>query len=614
MKKNTTTKKQHILRAAALVTLMLTVLTLLPCAASVDAASDVFAHRYDTPTVLPYKSEHTFTHKKDSSLSTLAEPLSLTFHAPTMSIVSICFTKGKSADGAYSDITVSVYSDTGELIIKKSAEDSMTLLQFIPVYTGKYHITVESRSASEGEFLCPIEISASTGYSENEISEYPHTKSYTNKNHKTNEVRELYSKTMYPTTEYKLSVFELSHSAACIVSYKINTQDKSAVRAVLYTNEGERYMPHQSHATSSYMAGDAQQLSYRENAYLLVYSLGEFSLEIDLIEHNEYKIDALSSDYKGEIKLSDSTPMYDQDKIDALIAEFPFCSIKNKNVKFFKIISSKSSIVSYLCERKEHSCFSLVSDAAGLSPDSVYPLRSFNEYCSEVDPTELCYNSVICDTDTVYLAYTGTDTSAYVELYSSPTHKSSTELEEKYSQDKPLPQIVIDDIYSDRHIYERLGIEQQNTNLTRINGYMLVSEANSRHYYSSSDTVTPPAQKGEYKLYVIINSSYKDANGNTEEKYYTYLVDTIRVDARFSLPTIDEIISAVESNDPIALILVLVFFLLIAGGITISVKVLVSKYSLSKDALERPMRVSDFVKKKEENNENKQKEESANKR
>ena len=559
---------------------------------------DIFSSRYNEPIVLPYKNDHTFSHTKASrNTDTTPDPQLLTFHAPTMSIVTICYTKGKGPEGALSDVTVSVYTDTAQLIVKRSAAgDGVSLMQFIPVYTGTYHVMIESRSASEGDFTASVEISSSTGYSQNKIAEFPHSKQYTKRAHKTNKVRDLYPKTMYPTTEYLLSVFEIEHEAGCILSYKINSTDSSAVHAVLYTDDGSMYTPHQSHASDGYMAGDAQELYYKNCAYLFVYSTGEFTLEMNTINHEEYKISSLPSDCKGEIDVSDAALMYDEAKLEALIGEFPFCSIKNRNVKFFSIKGEEGSVISYLSERKEHASFSLVSDEEGLSHLSRYPLREYNDYCSEVDPTELCYNSVISDSGKVYLAYTGTDTKTYIELFSSPTHTTLTTFEKKYSEEDPLPLIAIRDIYHDREIYDSLGIEHRAADITKINGYMLVSEDNYRHYYEGTGVITPPAQKGKYKLYVIINSTYKDAHDRIEQRYYAYPITEITVPGKFSIPTVDDIINAVSNKDPLALILIPCFFILIVGGIVISVRGLIIKYSLTKEDIGRHVTVTDHVK------------------
>lgn len=591
MKKYTTHNLTYIKRLAACILLTLTVFSLF--ATNISAQSeDLFSARYDEPIILPYKEEVTFSHQKQNGN---LQSKRVSFHAPTMSIVSICYTNGQKDDGALSHVTVSVYSDTAELICQKSASEGVTLLQFIPVYTGTYHVVIESRSALEGDYKASVEISASTGYSENKIDTYPHSKSYTARNHKSSKVRELYPKTMYPTTEYVLSVFEIKHPASSIITYKLNTPDSSEIRAVLYTDEGDRYLPHQSHSGEGYAAGDAQELYYAKNAYLFVYSKGEFSLETDLVSCNEPNISKISTDYKGMLDVSDANLLYDKEKIDAIIAEFPFSDIKNRTVKFFMLEESASSVISFLCQRKEHAYFSLVSGTYGLSYSSLYPLRKYNEYCSEIEPTKLCYSSVISDGDPVYLAYTGTGESVYAELFSSPTHTTLTEFEEKYTQETTLPQVIVRNIYDDKEIFGILEVEQNASDVTKINGYMLESESMYRHYYEGTDVITPPAQKGKYKLYAIINSSTMLGDNSVDEKYFSFLVTEIYVEGKFSLPSMDDLLNAVGNKDPLAIILILVFFILIAAGIVISVRGLIIKYSLPKDATDVPLTVTDHA-------------------
>lgn len=573
MKKYTASTK-YIIKLTACLMLAVTVLSFAVCPVSADERADLFSARYDEPVILPYKDELTFSHDKGTGV---LSSRTLSFHSPTMSIVTICYTNGMAEGGNTSHVTVSVYSDTAELICKKNAEDGVTLLQFIPVYTGTYHVVIESRSADSGEYKASVEISASTGYSQNKIDSYPHSKSYTQKNHKTNKVRELYPKTMYPNTNYMLSVFELKNTPSSVVSYKLSTPDSSEIRAVLYTDEGERYLPHQSRAGEGYAAGDAQELYYEKSAYLFVYSKGEFSLELDLLTSGEPTVSEIPASFKGTLDVSDAALLYDEQRLNEIITEFPFSEIKNRNVKFFRLNVNAPCVVSFLCDRKEHAYFSLVSDVYGLSYGSLYPLRSYNEYCSEVEPTTLCYGSVISDGAAVYLAYTGTAERVYAELYSSATHTTLTEFDGKYSQDTPLPQIAIRNIYDDKEIFKILGVEQNAPDISKVNGYMLESESMYRHYYEGTDIITPPAQKGKYKLYVIINSSIMSENGSVEEKYYSYFVSEISIDGKFSLPTVDDIISAVENNDPTAVMLVIILGVILLGGIAAALVTLIKR-------------------------------------
>ena len=592
MKKYTTHNLTYIKRLAACILLALTVFSLF--AANICAQSeDLFSARYDEPAILPYKEEVAFSHQKQNGN---LQSKRVSFHAPTMSIVTICYTNGQREDGALSHVTVSVYSDTAELICQKSAGEGVTLLQFIPVYTGTYNVVIESRSALEGEYKASVEISASTGYSQNNIDTYPHSKSYTPKNHKSSSVRELYPKTMYPNTEYVLSVFEIKHTASSIITYKLNSTDSSEIRAVLYTDEGDRYLPHQSHSAAGYAAGDAQELYYEKNAYLFVYSKGEFSLEANLVSCNEPNISTISTDYKGMLDVSDAVLLYDKEKFDAIIADFPFSDVKNRNAKFFRLDTSASSVISFLCERKEHAYFSLVSGTYGLSYGSLYPLRKYNEYCSEVEPTKLCYSAVISDGAPVYLAYTGTGESVYTELFCSPTHTTLTEFEQKYTQETTLPQIIVRNIYDDKDIFSILGVEQNASDVTKINGYMLESESMYRHYYEGTDVITPPAQKGKYKLYAIINSSTMTEDVGVDEKYFSFFVTEISVESKFSLPSMDDLLNAVSIKNPLAILLVVGFFILIVAGIVISVRGLIIKYSLPKDATDVPLTVTDHAK------------------
>ena len=65
---------------------------------------------------------------------------------------------------------------------------------------------------------------------------------------------------------------------------------------------------------------------------------------------------------------------------------------------------------------------------------------------------------------------------------------------------------------------------------------------------------------------------------------------------KFSIPTVDDIINAVSNKDPLALILIPCFFILIVGGIVISVRGLIIKYSLTKEDIGRHVTVTDHVK------------------
>ncbi len=560
----------------------------------------LYSKRYDEPIVLPYKGEHTFSHQSSDMCSE-----TLTFHSPAMSIVTICYTKGKAASDSLPDstLTVSVYTDTAQLICeKKAGEGEVTLLQFIPSYTGTYHVVLTDRSSAAGSYTASVEISASTGYSQNRLDSFPHRAEYTERSHQTNKVTKLYPKTMYPSTDYLVSVFEIVHTAGSVLSYKINTPDLSDVYAVLYTDCGNYRAPHISHASDTYMAGDACEVSYSTSSYLFVYSKGDFSLEANLLEHLEYKTEPLSLPYCAKITLSDAEPMYDQESLNTLIGEFPFSDIKNRNVKFFTLATEQSSVVTLLCQRKEHKYFSLVSDQNGLSPQSVHPLRQYASYCSELEPAELCYNAVITDSPNLYLCYTGTLSESEIELFSSPTHRTITTFEEEYSKDSPIPQVVINSLYSDRDIYQRLGVEQNAADITKVSGFMLESADGHRHYYSGTGTITPPAQGGSYKLYAQINCSYKNDDGSSFEKYHSFFVAQLNIKSILSLPSVDDLIQAIEGRNPTPF-LVLVAFILLAVGVVVAAKKLLAKYMLTSNAPENENKKEDQIEKHNESSE-----------
>ncbi len=421
-----------------------------------------------------------------------------------------------------------------------------------------YFLFLESRSTAAGEYSCNFSITSSSDYEKNTISSFPHSNTYTSDNHATAAYSHIFGAAEDESRDaYRVSIFEFSHEAGSVFSYKLNTTESSvAPYAAVMSYDGDVYTPHISKTGEGYACGDAIELSYSASSYLFVFSDGEFTLQADMLVHNEYVIEKLAPKFSGNINISDSSPMYDSDKIAALAADFPFSDIKNRNVKFFSVDCTPSSVVSFLCDRGEHKYLTIVSDEIGLSHSSVYPMRKFGEYCSEIDPCMYCYSAYINDGSSYYICYTGTGTEAYISLQSSPTHKSSFVPAEKYAPEDILTPGQIQDIYSDSDIYIKLAIDKVFPDLMRAGGYMLEDESKNRYYYAYGSDITVPYVDGKVKLYAVIECTYSEDDGKRAE-HYSFLVGEINVERGFIKQVFKDVSDYVSAN-PIGIVIIFV--------------------------------------------------------
>ncbi len=457
---------------------------------------------------------------------------------------------------------LSVYTDDGALIHSVSPNNNTAVMQFLPAYTGLYRVLVEYKGADCPSADISLDIREHDGYKLNEADALPFSLEYTAASGNGLEADLLYGQCT-DAEGYTLNVFSFPHSAGGILSYKITAPDADA-RAVLYTYDGAIYRAYPSHSAAGYCAGDARETAYSENSYLIVYSRTEFSLEASLLERRELKPSSLSLPYLGKLDVGGAEQSYDSEAFERTLATFPFSDIENPHVAFYEISAGSASVVTLLCERREHANFSLVSAEYGLSADSSYPLRKFGSYCSETRPTELCYDSVLCDSGTLYLAYTGSADSVYIELEASPSHQSQTEYLNEYNKSDIIPHAVLDSVYSDGQIYERIGAPVPNVDITKITGYLIESEDGTRYYYSASDDITPPYKKGECKLWVMLTSTGTNGTGDKTTFERRLLLCRFSTTGVIIIPTIDEVIDSIKSGEPVSIVYILLILIPIA--------------------------------------------------
>lgn len=530
--------------------------------ASAYTDTDFYENRYENLISLPYSADVTFSHTMsstdDASSHNILDSRLYAFRAEKGCIVGVLFQKGSGRSGEQelkSSVSAKIYSDTGAKIAQaetvSEGEIDGAHIEFIPAYTGIYYVELSSRATNEGEYTSSISIQSTKKYQKNSISKLPHSFNYSKNTHKTVTLSDLFQNKEYTNlgVDTNISVIEFTQEAGSIFSYKINTPDRSdAITANLVYRTGDVYELKSSSPGENYTSGDAAELGYSGASYLIVYSNGTFTLSADMLSHEKYVIYDLASDFCGKLDVSNASPMYDQQKISELITDFPFSDIENRDVVFFKLQSEQSSVISYLCDRREHKYFSLVSDLEGLSPISSYPLRHYGSYCSEVSPSKLCYNAYISDSTSAYLCYTGTDTYSYVELYTSKTHSSDTVFEPKYKPDSLLPSISIANIYNDSDIYSKLGTEAYTPDAVRIGGYLMVGAEGERYYYSSTDRLTVPDEHGTVKIYALICAVYNSGTSSEVSRYHAVHIGDIVSDKGFLIPIIEDIVEYITDN------------------------------------------------------------------
>ena len=507
------------------------------------------------------------------------------FSCERLSIVTL--SARSLTEGAIPEL--SVYTDEGRLIDRTSTQGSAVLMQILPAYTGVHRVLVEYRGVNCPNAEISLDIREYGEYKENEPEKIPFSSVYTEDSHRTVDAQSVYGHCTDTADGYLMSVFSLNHTAGGILSYTLTSPEGDAV-ARLYTYDGDMYRSTPSHSAEGHEAGDACEVYYSADSYLLVYSHGEFSLDMDLLERHEYTATPISIPYSGRLDVSGGTQTYDVDAFERILAEHPYSDISNPHVRLYEITSGSASVVSLLCERREHSSFSLVTAEHGLSVGSEYPLREFGSYCSETRPTQLCYESVLCDTERLYLAYTGNAESVYIELDASPSHQAQTEYQEKYNKSDIIPHAVLSSVFSDEHIYEHLGVTPIDIGITRITGYMIESEDGTRYYYGTSDDITPPYKKGECRLWVTLTSTGTDAEGKEVSAVHRLLLCRFSTTGVIIIPTLEEMIESIKEGEPISLLYILLMLLPIAAiaGITLLILKLRKKKAAAKSTPHRP--------------------------
>ncbi len=590
---------------AILIYILLSCVMSTPTAAT-DTKTDFFRARSGETLSLPHESSHVFSHVQDGSEHAILDSTTLGFCAERDSIVSICFSGGAVAiDGneTKSTVTATVYDDQGNKICEDitDTEANSSHIEFICAYSGVYFLGLESRATVAGEYTCNYSISAKSGYEKKSIDAFPHKAEYNESNHSSVYFSELFPNAKNDSSDkYKVSIFELSHEAGSILHYKIKASDGAPTpSAVLMSYDGNVYTPHTSHACADYSCGDAIELCYTAKSYLFVFSDGNFSLEADLLVHNEYKIKELGSSFSGSLDTSDSVLMYDEEKLSAIKEAFPFTDIKNRNVIFFVFDCAQSSVVSYICDRSEHKFFSIVSDELGLSHNSTYPLREFGGYCSEISPFKYCYDSRISDGSKFYLCYTGTGNGSFVEVQSATTHTTSFIPEEKYKPGDIIPHIQIQNIYSDEQIYKRLGIDESLPDVMRIGGYMMIDEAGTRYYFGSGSDITVPDVDGKIKLYSILECVYNSNSDRESTLHHSLLISEITSDRGFFAPIIESVTEFFEGRVWLAFLLGGVAFAGIGTSVFFTIKHIKKKKAENTEADTEP-KTEEEVSKKDE--------------
>ncbi len=575
------------------IAVLLSVLLLSPfgtMAASAVSKTEFYSQRASEADTLPIQSTHTFSHTNTGSELNVHNSHTVSFRAEKDSIVSILFSntqEGVKNSEKINFITASVYSDTANKICEAQTdtETEASHIEFVSAYSGVYFLVLDSRAIKEGQYSCSYSISAATDYEKNEISSFPHTNSYTENNHQAYTLSELFSNEKYQNADsYRVSVFEMPCEAGTVFSYKLNTGENALTPyAVLMSYDGEVYTPHVSHAGQGYLCGDAIELSYSAKTYLFVFSDGNFTLEADTLLHNEYKITELGSAFSGHLDTSLSALMYDDEKISQIKKDFPFSDIKNRNVIFFAFDNEASSAVSFICDRSEHKFLSLVSDINGLSHSSVYPMREFNKYCSEISPCEYCYASYVNDHTKFYLCYTGTSDKLYAEVSSAVTHTSTFTPEEKYKPKDIIPRPTMQNIYSDAEILKKLGADLSSADVIKISGYMLQSEGGERFYYSYSSDITVPDIDGRLFIYATVECIYNSSSGNPKTQYLNLLVAQIVSDRGFVAAVINEIQGLFDGRPWLIVGICVVSASALGTGIFILIKHIKKKKTINKD-------------------------------
>lgn len=522
------------------------------------------------------------------------------FSAEKLSVVVLC--ARSVTEGALPEL--SLYTDDGRLIDRAVSEGSSITLQFLPAYTGKYRAVIEYRGKGLSDAEISLDIREYDSLRANKLESIPCSAQYSEDSHKTTDAADLYGHITEEADGYTVSMFSVPRSAGGIFSYKLTSADGYA-EARLYSYDGGMYRAHPSHRADGSTAGDAQQLAYSEDSYLLVYSRGEFTLEADLLEMIQPEPTPISLPYAGALDVSGGVQIYDSAAFGRLLAEHPYADIDNPYVRMYEISASASSVVSLLCERREHAGLSLVSAEHGLSARSEYPLREFGSYCSEIYPTDLCYESVLCDSGRLYLVYTGSAESAYIELTSAPSHAAETEYLSEYNKSDIIPRVSLGSVYSDSQIYERLGVVPFDIEMTRITGYVIEAEDNTRYYYGTADEITPPYKKGECRMWVTLTSIGEDGEGNRVTAEHRLLLCTFETTGVIIIPSIDEMIDSIKNGEPISALYILLMLSPIAVSAIIAVIIVKRRRKKKAKTAEtvrrpRPRRTPDIPTKTEE--------------
>ena len=548
-------------------------------AAATDTKTDFFRERCGESLPLPHESTHTFSHEKEGSGHAILDSTTLSFRAERDSIVSILFSGGAvTIDGndVKNTVTATVYDDQGNKICEEltDTEAESAHIEFVCAYGGVYFLGLESRATAAGEYVCSYSISKKSDYDKTQINAFPHKAEYNEKNHSTVPFSELFSNAKYDSADkYKVSIFELAHEAGSVLHYQLNASDGALTpSAVFMSYDGNVYTPHTSHTGTDYSCGDAIELYYSAKSYLFVFSDGNFSLDADVLVHNEYKITELGSSFSGNLDTSGSVLMYDEEKLSAIREAFPFTDIKNRSILFFAFDCAQSSVVSYICDRGEHKFFSLVSDELGLSHSSAYPMREFGGYCSEISPYKYCYDSRINDSARFYLCYTGTGNVSFVEVQSAPTHTTSFLPEQKYKPGDIIPHMTIQNIYSDEQTYKRLGIDESLPDVMKIGGYMMIDEAGARYYFDSGSDITVPDVDGKIKLYATLECVYNSNSDKESTLHHSLLISEITSDRGFFAPIIESVTEFFEGRVWLAFLLGGVAVAGIGTGVFFTVK------------------------------------------
>ncbi len=566
----------------------LTLACFLPTSAAVDQVLP-YADRYENVRELPHKDTHTFSHSEENGTLDILDSHSVAFYAESSMLVNIFFEREYTApaqteeDGQSSEqkenasVSATVRTDTGREInyMFTTVDGNRYHLCFIPSYSGVYYLTLESRSNTAGDFSCEYSISQTKQPKANEIESYPLAASYKKGQVTQTNVSKVFGSNYYKDSETFLSVFKVEHEAGAIFSYTASVTDESSPTCVFYAYDGECYVSKRSDMSDASMSAGAYELSYAGTSYLYVYHNGTFSLWADMLEHQPYTVVELTLPLDANIDTGGAKPAYDEDAFNALIKKYPYSDLHNYNVIFFKIKHEKNSVLSFLYERIDHSYFKVVSDARGLSHSSVYPLRTFGEYCKESVPTVKCYESYVTDTQTTYVCYTGSRTTAYLSAKSEKAYTLHTQFDEKYKPREALPQISITGIYSDTDFYTDMKLTDSVSSIHKISGYTFESDKGEKYYFPVGSTLAAPEKKGNYTLYVVTDCIYTFSDSDIEDVHrsYQFSIAEFEVARSFSLPGIVTDIGNAMGIDsfPLALLVTILILVLVLGGISVVV-------------------------------------------